>query len=105
MNQPLNMYYTCILSNISSNASNLPTITSPTVTVPTMTNYSSGLYQIQFQYPSAWELNEKTSRFDEGTDISVSGFSPSGIITIGYINSSEILGRDLESRAFRAISR
>jgi len=90
-----------ILANISSNASNLPTLAAPTVTVPTMTNFSSGLYQIQFEYPSTWELNEKTSRFDEGSDISVSGFSPSGIITIGYINSSEILGRDLQSELYR----
>jgi plastocyanin len=52
MNKTMN-----ILANISSNVSNSPTIGSSPVTVATMTNYSSNLYQIQFQYPSVGIFN------------------------------------------------
>jgi hypothetical protein len=34
-------------------------------------NYTSEKYGIQFEYPSNWELTEKTSRFDEGPDIQI----------------------------------
>jgi len=36
------------------------------------TNYTSDKYQIKFQYPSDWILKEKTNRFEEGSDISIS---------------------------------
>lgn len=35
-------------------------------------NYTSDKYQIQFQYPSNWTVEEKTNRFEEGSDISIS---------------------------------
>lgn len=89
-----------ILANISNNAFNSSTIDSPNVTVAAMSNYSSNLYQIQFQYPAAWELNEKTSRFDEGTDISISGFSPSGLIAIQYLNTSTTQNLDFLSAVY-----
>ncbi|MGI0033214.1 MAG: hypothetical protein ACRD97_08080, partial [Nitrososphaeraceae archaeon] len=89
-----------ILANVTSNVSNLAASPSSNVTSATMTNYSSSLYQIQFQYPSGWELSEKTSRFDEGTDISVMGFSPSALISILYLNESSIEGIDLQSRLY-----
>ena len=59
-------------------------------------NYTSNLYQIQFQYPSNWDLREKTSRFDDGTDISVNSFSPSGFISVQHMNTSEIQDMDLQ---------
>lgn len=33
--------------------------------------YTSEKYDIQFQYPIGWTIKEKTSRFDEGGDITV----------------------------------
>ena len=53
-------------------------------------NHTSTAYQIFFQYPSDWEVTEKTNRFQEGPDISVSKVIPSdfGLITIGYINNT-----------------
>jgi hypothetical protein len=35
-------------------------------------NYNSEKYQIQFQYPSDWQVKEKTNRFDEGSEIDIS---------------------------------
>ena len=35
------------------------------------TTYTSEKYGIQFQYPIGWTIKEKTSRFDEGGDITV----------------------------------
>ena len=35
-------------------------------------NYNSEKYQIQFQYPSDWQIKEKTNRFDEGSEIDIS---------------------------------
>ena len=34
-------------------------------------NYTSTKYQIQFQYPSDWNVTEKTGRFDEGSDLKI----------------------------------
>ncbi len=34
-------------------------------------NYSSDNYNIQFQYPSTWEIKEKSGRFDEGASITI----------------------------------
>jgi hypothetical protein len=33
------------------------------------TNYISEKYGIQFEFPSEWQVTEKTSRFDDGSDI------------------------------------
>ena len=47
----------------------------------TFTNYTSDKYQIQFQYPSNWQLTEKQSRFEEGVDIKIQDVSsPTGLI-------------------------
>jgi hypothetical protein len=58
------------------------------------TNYTSDKYQIQFQYPSDWLLEEKTNRFEEGNDISISSNNiPDGYIGILFFNDSlEALG-------------
>jgi hypothetical protein len=34
-------------------------------------NYTSDPYQIQFSYPSDWQVDEKTGRFDEGSDLKI----------------------------------
>lgn len=61
----------------------------------TFTNYTSDKYQIQFQYPSAWQLTEKQNRFEEGVDIKIQGLSsPSGLIMIQYLNLTDLLGMD-----------
>jgi hypothetical protein len=56
---------------------------------PSYSNYTSDKYQIQFQYPSDWEFNEKANRFEEGTDISIRSFDPPGysIITVGRLDN------------------
>jgi hypothetical protein len=89
-----------ILSNVTTSVSDMPTNTTLTLTNPVVKNYSSNLYQILFQYPSSWELSEKTSRFDEGTDISMSSFSPSGFISIQYLNSSTIQDLGLQRAVY-----
>jgi hypothetical protein len=54
-------------------------------------DHISEKYGIQFQYPSHWEIKEKTSRFDEGTEISIRGSIIYGeVINIQY-------GDDLEN--------
>ena len=63
-------------------------------------NYSSSLYKIQFQYPSSWEINEKKSRFDEGTDISISSYSPSAHILVQYLNTTAVEGIDFEMAVY-----
>jgi len=53
----------------------------------TYSNFTSEQYKIKFQYPSDWTVDEKTSRFDEGTSIKLS--SPSlgaGDFFIQYAN-------------------
>jgi hypothetical protein len=35
-------------------------------------NYTNDKHQIQFQYPSDWLIKEKTNRFEEGHDITIS---------------------------------
>jgi hypothetical protein len=54
------------------------------------TNHTSDRYQIQFQYPSDWELKEKTTRFDEGTSIAIQKIALDnyGLITIGWSNDT-----------------
>lgn len=52
-------------------------------------NYTSDKYKIQFQYPSDWQLKEKMSRFDEGTDIQINSPTISGgFILAQYLNES-----------------
>jgi hypothetical protein len=55
---------------------------------PSYSNYTGDKYQIGFQYPSDWEFNEKTNRFEEGTDISIRSFDPPGfsLITVGRLD-------------------
>lgn len=53
-------------------------------------NYTSDKYQIQLQYPVGWDVTEKQSRFDEGTDLKIqSNTSPSGLILMQYLNLTE----------------
>jgi len=52
-------------------------------------NYTSDKYQIQFQYPSDWLIKEKTTRFEEGSDITISNNNiASGQIGIIFSNDS-----------------
>ncbi len=50
------------------------------------TNYTNAKYNIEFQYPSYWELKEKSSRFDEGAEISIhsNSITENGVISIAY---------------------
>lgn len=53
-------------------------------------NYTSDKYQIQLQYPTGWDVTEKQSRFDEGTDLKIeSASSPGGLILMQYLNFTE----------------
>lgn len=62
------------------------------------TNYSSDKYQVQFQYPVGWDLTEKASRFDEGTDIKIQSSSlPGGLILMQYLNLTEISTSDFQT--------
>jgi hypothetical protein len=47
-------------------------------------NYSSEKFGIHFEYPSTWVLTEKTSRFDEGSDITISSKTGHTIINLRY---------------------
>jgi hypothetical protein len=61
----------------------------------TFTNYTSDKYQIQFQYPSNWQLTEKQNRFEEGVDINIQGFSPpTGMIMIQHVNLTNLFSMD-----------
>lgn len=53
-------------------------------------NHTSNRYQIQFQYPTDWELKEKMGRFDEGTSIAISkiALDNGGLISIGWDNDT-----------------
>ena len=52
-------------------------------------NYTSDKYQIQFQCPSDWLIKEKTTRFEEGSDITISNNNiASGQIGIKFSNDS-----------------
>lgn len=53
-------------------------------------NYTSEKYQILLQYPSGWDVTEKQSRFDEGTDLKIQSVSmPGGLILMQYLNFTE----------------
>src|SRR6188474_183127 len=57
----------------------------------TFTNYTSDKYQIQFQYPSNWQLTEKQSRFEEGVDIKIQDVSsPTGLIMISHLTLTDL---------------
>jgi hypothetical protein len=60
----------------------------------TFTNYTSDKYQIQFQYPSTWQLTERQNRFEEGVDIKVQGSTPYGMIMVQYVNLTDLFGMD-----------
>lgn len=60
----------------------------------TFTNYTSDKYQIQFQYPSSWQLTEKQNRFEEGVDIKIQGSTPYGLIMVQYVNLTDLFGMD-----------
>jgi hypothetical protein len=51
-------------------------------------NYSSEKYQMAFQYPSNWEIKEKTGRFDESPEITLSATVGVTLITISYAPDS-----------------
>jgi hypothetical protein len=59
-------------------------------------NYSSDKYQIQFQYPSDWKLEEKASRVDEGPDIAVFN-TTEGVITVQLMNDTSLQALDLRA--------
>lgn len=50
--------------------------------------YTSEKYGIQFQYPIGWIINEKTSRFDEGGDITVRSLNLLTMFGIEYKDAS-----------------
>ena len=50
----------------------------------TFSNYTSERYQIQFQYPSTWQVQEKMNRFDEGVDLQIRDPSLNPFILIAY---------------------
>ena len=60
-----------ILDNATNNVSSVTTNKSSSLPLATVSNYSSDLYQIQFHYPSDWQVHEKTGRFDEGSDLEI----------------------------------
>jgi hypothetical protein len=55
-------------------------------------NYTSEKYRIQFQYPSNWEVTEKTNRFDESSDIRINNPLQLTLITISYVPNPIIPG-------------
>jgi hypothetical protein len=91
---------TNLLNNISGDASLDTQNQTPNSVQSGLINYTSSLYQIQFQYPSSWELNEKKSRFDEGTDISISSYSPSAYIYVQFLNASAVEGMDFQMAVY-----
>jgi hypothetical protein len=95
MNNTMNL-----LNNISGDVSLDTQNQTPNSVQSGLINYTSSLYQIQFQYPSSWELNEKKSRFDEGTDISVSSYSPSAYIYVQYLNTTAVEGIDFQMAVY-----
>lgn len=90
--------YYCTLHPFMSGTVNVNSPTSTPITADSLPadttgaskylSHASSKYHVQFQYPSDWELKEKASRFDEGTDIEVkhiSLFDP-GYISITYVD-------------------
>jgi hypothetical protein len=63
-----------------------PSLTNSSESLPLQhSNYTNDKYQIQFQYPSDWLIEEKTNRFEEGSDITISNNNiASGQIGISF---------------------
>lgn len=74
------LFYSIIIGVIGGLIYSFPDNTAFTIN---FTNYTNAKYNIELQYPSDWEITEKTSRFDEGADISIDSDS---IIANGYIS-------------------
>lgn len=68
-------------------------------------NYTSEQYKIKFQYPSNWNIDEKTSRFEEGSELKIS--SPilgEGNIFIVYAETLlELGGTDVSSATYNTL--
>lgn len=53
-------------------------------------NYNSTKYQIAFEYPSDWTVEEKTNRFEEGPSVTVSDLTGGGLLfTVGYTEKKD----------------
>lgn len=94
-------FYSIIIGIIGIFICSLPNNTAFAIN---FTNYTNAKYNIEFQYPSDWEITEKTSRFDEGADISIDSDSiiDSGYISIIYIDNpiEEIGSKDLRTSLY-----
>jgi hypothetical protein len=56
-------------------------------------NYTSEKYGIQFDYPTDWTVTEKTSRFDDGSDIGITSPKLGGVMmSIDYKDAVSLLG-------------
>jgi hypothetical protein len=70
-------------------------------------NYTSEKYKVQFEYPSSWEVTEKSSRFDEGGDLTIrSGKIGGEIFEIHYSDDlvSGFGSSDLEEATINSLS-
>lgn len=59
--------------------------------------HSSDRYQIQFQYPTNWQLMEKTSRFDYDVDVIIVSPMIDGLITVQLMNETGLQALDFRS--------
>ncbi len=67
----------------------LPVLAPKTIALQ-YSNYTSDKYQIQLQYPTDWDVTEKQSRFDKGTDLKIQSASlPGGLMLMQYLNFTE----------------
>lgn len=67
----------------------------------TYSNYTSDKYKIEFEHPSDWQVTEKKSRFDEGTDIQINSPTISdGYILIQSMNRSAFQGMDIREAVY-----
>lgn len=62
-------------------------------------NYTSEKYRIQFQYPTSWNVTEKTGRFDEGFDVAVKDLA-SGNVYIGITFLPESAAKEFSTAGF-----
>lgn len=79
------LYYSIIIGIVSFFLYTIPISVSATE----LANYTNDKLKIQFQYPSNWTIEEKNSRFDEGSDISIqsNSISDTGLISIVYTDN------------------
>ncbi|MGD1836419.1 MAG: hypothetical protein ACPKQO_11945 [Nitrososphaeraceae archaeon] len=54
------------------------------------TNYTSEKYGIQFEYPSNWTIDEKTSRFDSGPDMMIADYSENRNINFIFSGKGQV---------------